>query len=62
MYLSYQLVFTGKLVIQVEHINYVKKGSVRIIRLKNFIKYFIFGSFIGMLLVYLKFKRIKVEE
>jgi hypothetical protein len=62
MYLRYQLVFAGKLVIYAQHINYVKKGSVMIIRLKNFIKYFVFGSFIGMLLVYLKFKRINIEE
>jgi hypothetical protein len=33
-----------------------------VVRLKKIIKYLILGSFIGMLLVYLKFKRVSIEK
>jgi hypothetical protein len=32
------------------------------LKLKKVMKYLILGGFIGMLLVYLKFKRVKLEE
>jgi hypothetical protein len=31
-------------------------------RMKKFIKYLILGGFVGILLVYLKFKRVNIKE
>lgn len=57
------LPFPRKLVICVQHIYYVENiGMMIVVKLKKIIKYLIFGSFIGILLVYLKFKRINIEE
>ncbi len=35
---------------------------INLISIKKLIKYVVFGTFIGMLLVYLKFKRVRIEE
>jgi hypothetical protein len=32
------------------------------VKLKNLLKYLFLGGFIGMLLVYLRFKQVKVEK
>jgi len=32
------------------------------VKLKNLIKYLIFGGFIGLILVYLRFKKVNVKE
>jgi hypothetical protein len=32
------------------------------VNIKKYIKYIIFGGFIGLLLVYLRFKRVNVEK
>lgn len=32
------------------------------VRMKKIIKYLFLGSFVGMLLVYLKFKKVNIEE
>jgi hypothetical protein len=37
-------------------------GVIIVVRIKKILKYLILGSFVGMLLVYLKFKRINIEE
>jgi hypothetical protein len=37
-------------------------GVMIVVKLKKIIKYLILGGFIGMLLVYLKFKRVNIEE
>ena len=37
-------------------------GQMDLISIKKIIKYIIFGIFIGILLVYLKFKRVRIQE
>ena len=44
-------------------INYKKnRGLMKLVNIKKYVKYIIFGGFIGLLLIYLQFKRVNIKK